>query len=245
MKNISLRSLLLSIAFTCLVSPSVYAESSNPAKGLVLDIPALRKVIGDPPEIGSKSLQRDLDILFWLQKSRNPSGVRNAWTYLDKVMTVFEPALGSDFSKTAPKIKQKLPQFIKLVNNVKDTFKKEISRDRPFVAYSTIKPCLPLEDSKSYPSGHASWYTTASYLLADLFPQRREPLLLTGRQGIYARPFCGLHYPSDVEAGHRLGKAAAQQIIRSSQWAKFKLSVQQEVKRALNPPPAGLPLINY
>ncbi len=106
MKNISVRSFLLSFAFTGLVSPSVYAESSNPAKGLVLDIPALRKVIGDPPEIGSKSLQRDLDILFWLQNSRNPSGVRNAWTYLDKVLTVFEPALGSDFSKTAPKIKK-------------------------------------------------------------------------------------------------------------------------------------------
>jgi acid phosphatase (class A) len=79
--------------------------------------------------------------------------------------------------------------------------------------------------------------------LADLVPQRRERLLFVGEQAVAARAYCGMHYPSDLEAGQRLAKAAVKQIIASPQWLDFKASVQPEIKKLLVAPPAGLPLL--
>jgi acid phosphatase (class A) len=43
-----------------------------------------------------------------------------------------------------------------------------------------------------------------------------------GSHGGNSRVLCGVHYPSDVSAGQRLGVAAAAQLIASPQWKAFK-----------------------
>ena len=101
------------------------------------------------------------------------------------------------------------------MDDVKNKLKDAIGRQRPFLSHRELKPCLPREYSESYPSGHSTWYVTTSLLLADLLPERKERLLQVGRQGMAARVTCGMHYPSDVEAGQRLAEAAALQIIGS------------------------------
>lgn len=222
------------------ISP-VHADALDPSAGLVLQIAPLAKAVGRPPEPGSDALKRDLSVLRWLQFTRNPRGVAQAWSFLNLAPAEFEPAVGSVFGKTAPQIQSGLPFFVKRVQQVKDLLKEEIARPRPYVAHPDLQPCLPKEVSKSYPSGHATWYVTTSLLLADLLPQRRERLLAVGRQGMAARVTCSIHYPSDVEAGQRLAQAAVAQILGSPQWQSFKASVQPEVNALLTPPVAGLP----
>lgn len=199
--------------------------------------------MGRPPLQGSEALKRDLDTLRWQQISRDPGLVGHAWGNLDRVIGRFEAAIGSDLTKTAPTIRSGVPQFVHLVDEVKDKLKNAIGRPRPFLSHRDLKPCLPRGYSKSYPSGHSTWYVTTSLLLADLLPDRRERLLQVGRQGMAARLTCGMHYPSDVEAGQRLAEAAALQIIGSAQWKQFKTSVQPEVRALMQPPSAGLPVV--
>jgi acid phosphatase (class A) len=81
-------------------------------------------------------------------------------------------------------------------------------------------------------------------LLADLVPERRERLLAVGLLGGTSRTVCGLHYPSDVDAGQRLGEAAALQILTSPQWQRFKQNpaVQQEIDKIRQVPASRLPL---
>jgi len=219
------------------------ASDLNPAEGLRLQLAPLVRAVGRPPRAGSAALARDLSVLRWMQSSRDPQLVRHAWMYLDRVPTAFEPAIGSDLTKTAPRIKAGVPAFVKVVEQVKNQLKNSIARPRPFQSHADLKPCLPLERSKSYPSGHATWYTATSLLLADLLPDRRERLLAVGEQGVVARVTCGMHYPSDVEAGQRLAAAGVAQILASDAWKRFKASVQEEVKALMVPPPAGLPLL--
>lgn len=233
---------LAGLGLMLLPAPSM-ASDANPAEGLSLQLAPLARAVGQPPRAGSAALARDLSVLRWMQTSRNPQLVRHAWTYLDRVPTAFEPAIGSDLTKTAPRIKAGVPAFVKVVERVKNQLKESIARPRPFLSHADLKPCLPLERSKSYPSGHATWYTATSLLLADLLPQRRERLLAVGRQGVFARVTCGMHYPSDVEAGQRLAAAGVAQILASDAWKRFKASVQEEVKALMLPPPAGLPLL--
>ena len=224
-------------------STSIRPAGANPADGFQLRFAPLAEFVGKPPAPSSDALKRDLAVLRWQQFARNSEFVGHAWGYLDREIGRFQAAIGSDLAETAPQILTGVPQFVHLVEEVKDELKDAIGRSRPFVTHQDLKPCLPREYSESYPSGHATWYVTTSLLLADLLPERRERLLAVGYQGMAARVTCGMHYPSDVEAGQRLGKAAVQQILLSPQWQRFKLSVQPEVKKLMTPPAAGMPVV--
>jgi acid phosphatase (class A) len=79
--------------------------------------------------------------------------------------------------------------------------------------------------------------------LADLLPERRDRILAVGWQGGYARAYCGVHYPSDVEASQRLAQAISRDVIASPQWRAFKQQLVEERQRLLAVPPAGLPLL--
>ena len=224
------------------VSPLRPARA-NPAVGFQLRLFPLAEVVGKPPAPGSDALKRDLAVLRWQQFSRDSELVGHAWSYLSRDIDRFQGAIGSDLKKTAPKIRSGVPQFVHLVGEIKNKLKDEIGRSRPFITHQDLQPCLPREYSKSYPSGHSTWYVTTSLLLADLLPERRERLLAVGYQGMAARVTCGMHYPSDVEAGQRLGNAAVQQILLSPQWQNFKLSVQSELKALIVSPAAGMPVV--
>lgn len=215
---------------------------SNPAQGLELDAAALRSLIGQPPASGSQQAAVDLAILLWLQRFRTPAMEADAWWLLDRNPALFSRAVGADLSKSAPLLRHGITAFLRPIDAIKDTIKDQISRPRPFVHDASIHNCLPRETSASFPSGHATWYRAAAELLADVLPERREPLLAVGLHGGASRVICGVHYPSDVEAGQRLGLAAAQQVIRSDQWRAFLANpaVQQELRElraaALNRP---------
>ena len=230
-------------SFVLFSTALIQQVAANPAEGFDLNIAPLADVVGQPPLQGSEALKRDLDIMRWQQFSRDSALVGHTWGYLDREIGRFQSAIGSGLTKTAPTIRSGVPQFVHLVDEVKDKLKNAIGRPRPFLSHGDLKPCLPREYSKSYPSGHSAWYVTTSLLLADLLPDRRERLLKVGRQGMAARVTCGMHYPSDVEAGQRLAEAAALQIISSVQWKQFKASVKDEVRALMTPPSAGLPVV--
>ncbi len=221
-----------------------FAQSADPAAGLVLQPAAYRAVIGKPPAPGSRQELDDLAILRWNQRSRTPAGIVHSWRFLNRNLSVFDAAVGADLARTSPSLYAGLPAFLKRADGLKDQLKDAVARPRPFVNHPDLKPCLPLEGSWSFPSGHATWFATASLLLADLLPERRERLLPVGLQGGYVRAYCALHYPSDVLASQRLAEAISQEVIASPQWRTFKQQVAEERSRLLLPPPAGLPLLS-
>ncbi|MBM5800096.1 MAG: phosphatase PAP2 family protein [Cyanobacteria bacterium K_DeepCast_35m_m2_023] len=220
-----------------------WAQPADPAAGLSLSPDRYRAVVGSLPAPGTPQDAEDLAILRWNQRSLYPEAVIHTWRFLDRNISTFDAAVGSDLTKISPNLSMGLPAFLKRVEAVKDVLKDQLARPRPYVRDRSIKPCLPLETTFSYPSGHATWYATAALLLADLLPARRERLLAVGMQGAYARPACLVHYPSDVLASLRLAEAASRDVIDSPQWQEFKRQVQPELQHLLVAPPAGLPLL--
>jgi acid phosphatase (class A) len=146
-------------------------------------------------------------------------------------------------TKTTPTVARGITSFLKLVDGAKDSIKDRVRRPRPFVSHPQIQICLPPESSWSFPSGHSTFFRSAAILLADLVPERRERLLAVGLLGGTSRTVCGLHYPSDVDAGQRLGEAAALQILSSPQWQQFKQNpaVQKEIEKIRQVPVSRLP----
>jgi acid phosphatase (class A) len=209
------------------------ASIEAPGVGLQLDLPSLRATTGQPPQPGEVKAVADVAILEWLQRYRSPQLIANSWLLLDRNLTNFDLALGVDMAKITPQLLRGLSPYLALVDGAKDSIKETIRRPRPYLADPRIHPCLPKESGWSFPSGHSAFYRAAAELLADLVPERRERLLAVGLTGGTSRTLCGVHYPSDVEAGQRLGEAAAQQIIASDQWRRFKLlpGIQAELQK--------------
>ena len=219
------------------------AEAANPAAGVVLDPEPLQRLIGAPPRPGSLAEQEDLAVLRWLQQTRSPQQVASSWILLDRDISLFNISLGVDLPRSAPLLVKGVASFLEPVSKVKDQIKDTLRRPRPFVNHPDLMPCLPREDTFSYPSGHSTWYRAAAELLADLLPARRERLGWIGRQGGFNRSLCGVHYPSDVAAGQLLGVAAAKEVIRTEAWKRFRQDprIQTELKAILAIREGGLP----
>ena len=209
-------------AITASATTTDTPATSDPATGLSLALPPLQQAVGRPPAVGGPQEQTDLAILRWLQRYRTPEMVAAAWLLLDRNPHLFSRALGLDMAKSTPRISRGLKAFLALVDGAGRTIKLQAARPRPYISHADLHPCLPPESGYSFPSGHATWYAAAATLLADLVPDQSPRLLQVGDHGGGSRVLCGVHYPSDVEAGVRLGRAAAQQIIASTAWRRFR-----------------------
>lgn len=221
------------------------AVPSDVAAGLRLDAAALGRITGTPPAPGSPEEAGDLAILLWLQRYRTPEMVAATWLLLDRNLSTFSGAVGAELGGPTPVLKAGLESFMAPVNHAYGVIKRQRGRIRPYIAHGELHPCLPPEATGSFPSGHAVWFRATAELLADLLPERRERLERIGRQGGANRVLCGVHYPSDVDAGQRFGGAAAQEIIASPQWRAFRENpaLRAEIEQLRQVPAGLLPML--
>lgn len=221
------------------------ASRPSPAAGLRLDAAALQRITGMPPAPHSRQAEDDLVILRWMQRYRTPEMEANSWLLLERNISTFSRAVGSDLSKSTPVLHRGIRDFLDPLDAVTRDIKQRAARPRPYLAHKDIHNCLPPESGDSFPSGHATWYRAVAELLADLLPHLRQRLLDVGMHGGFNRVLCGVHYPSDVEAGQRLGAAAAQQVIASPQWRAFRQdpALINELRGLRAIPDAAMPLL--
>lgn len=176
----------LALQQTCLA-----AQAEPAAAELKLDQRRLAAIAGLPPAPGSAAEAADLAILEWLQRFRSPEIVATTWLLLDRDLNVFSSAVGTELGKATPMLSAGLHAFMAPVNSANRGIKQQQGRIRPYIAHPGLEPCLPRENTGSFPSGHAVWFRSTAELLADLLPERRERLHHVGRQGGANRVLCG------------------------------------------------------
>jgi acid phosphatase (class A) len=100
-------------------------------------------------------------------------------------------------------IQRALMDAVTMIGPPKDRY----HRERPFLR-ARGEICIDrsphLAASGSYPSGHATVGWLDALILAELAPDRAAQVLARGRSFGESRVVCGVHYPSDLEAGHVL-----------------------------------------
>lgn len=230
-----------------LLSGTVAAQPGDPALQPLapLNVEALIQATGPAPAANSQQSRDDSAIVRWLQDHRSPEVISNAWQVLNKPLLRFDMALGANLEEDAPLLSRGLESVFTPVSALQQQIKTIYKRPRPFVADKRVQPCIPKEPGYAYPSGHATFYSTTGTLLAALVPERRERLMQIGRAVATNRVSCAMHYPSDIDAGVRLGQAAAAQIQASPAWRQFIThpAVQAEIRRLRAVPAANLPVI--
>jgi len=200
---------------------SASAQSARPSGYLTADQwPDSLTVIGPPPASGSAAEAADKAAF---EASRALEGSPR-WAQAQADVDLFGPAAQKSFACAIGKriTLESTPVLTKLLDRIVidaggSTYaaKGKYNRARPMI--DNDKPiCVPREDwmktNGSYPSGHAAAGWARGLILAELVPEKATAVTLRGREFGDSRWICGVHYPSDVEAGRTMGAAAVARL---------------------------------
>jgi acid phosphatase (class A) len=200
----------------------------------------LYRLLPPPPEAGSAQERAELDELLRLQATRTPAEVRRAQEDATVSIFRFADALGNPpgFNPRALPLTTELFQRIGrdeglFMNPAKDDF----GRPRPFTTEKRLAPVVSLPPSASYPSGHTTWAIAAAIVLSDMVPEQRRQIFARADEYAHNREVGGVHYPSDVAAGHLAGTALAEELFHSPRFVADEIAAGDELRHALGLPP--------
>jgi acid phosphatase (class A) len=200
----------------------------------------LYRLLPPPPEAGSARERAELDELLHLQATRTPAEVRRAMDDATVSIFRFSDALGSPPQFNPQQLPRTTELFARIgtdeslfMNPAKDAF----GRPRPFVTDKRLVPIVPRPPSASYPSGHSTWAVAAAIVLADMVPERRAQIFARADEYAHNREIGGVHYPSDVFAGHLSGTALAEALFDQPRFVGDERAAAAELRVALGLPP--------
>lgn len=122
--------------------------------------------------------------------------------------------------------------------------KQQYKRPRPASVDISLNPLIKAPATYSYPCEHSVTAAAAAHVLAYFYPAKRDSLLQLARQASQSRIDAGVQFPTDVEAGWKLGEAVAKAIIdkakKDGSDAKWTGEVNKDPKKWTGPYALGL-----
>lgn len=202
---------LVRFALLLALSLPALADDACPLPGATGGPAAL---LGPYPPAGSPEAAADLAVVLWEQRTRTPEEVARAGSEEELSLEDFAGALAPGFETGRhPRTEALLARAARAARPCIGAVKRAYARERPYVADARVAPAAERERTFSYPSGHATRGALFAAVLAELAPARREALLRRGAQIGEDRVIAGVHYPSDVAAGQRLGAEIARALL--------------------------------
>ena len=108
--------------------------------------------------------------------------------------------------------------------------KEQYKRPRPFLRDSSITPCLNRESGYSNPSGHSTSARVFGLMLSDLVPASSAKFMSYADQAALNRVIGGVHHPSDIEAGKKLGDAIYKALKQNSSFNSDMNTLRKNLK---------------
>ena len=191
--------------------------------------------VGAPPDDDSEEFRADLAIVLWMQQTRTEADIAMAVAAVRLDVFSFSDVIGPRFNaRTCPQTDEMFRLITAQAKAVHDPLKDQHGRARPFQEFpELVFPVIDPPESKSYPSGHATRGMTMALLLADLLPEMRSSLIGKGRWFGNSRVVAGVHYPTDIIAGRKLGEILAKDIIHSEAWRDVRPKLAEEIRQAI------------
>jgi acid phosphatase (class A) len=189
-----------------------------------------------PPAAHSLQTRQELDQLLAIQERRTQAEVDAARADRKTEVWQFAGSLG-----LTPQQVKDLKALGDLAEQVEDDVrpyvraaKHRFLRLRPYEVEPRIEPCIEdVRGDLSYPSGHATYGYVMAYLLSDMIPGRRPQLIARAQEFARQRAVCGVHFPSDLEAG-RIGAAwLTQRFLASQEYQASSAGARREVRAAV------------
>ena len=168
-----------------------------------------------PPEAGSSQYESDFRELHHFQDSRDQEQCDLAGTQTAPTFEAFYgPSSGKLSDKEYAKAESLLERVFKVSERISTYFKRGFHRERPYNEDTTIVPCVQKpKGATAYPSSHAVLATVGGCVLSKIFPSKSKELREYGTYLGELRVVVGVHHPSDVEAGQKLGSEICKRLL--------------------------------
>ena len=218
-----MRSTLLALVAIAVVTPA--AAQTPPAQPYLPKgaAPDATRYLNPPPAKASAEDKADETAFLATRKLQGSA----RWTMAqgdnisapDAILSDFSCALGVELNgQNAPALMTLMSRAARDVRPVVDPPKDLFKRPRPFVG-TKLAVCVPINDSlansASYPSGHSTTSWALALILSELVPDRATEVFMRARAYGESRVVCGVHYPSDVDAG-RTSASALVAVLHSN-----------------------------
>lgn len=207
---------LLSTSAT-MVHASVYPDPIYLSKTQI----ALDQILAPPPARGSIQDIQDFETIFQFQTIRSAEECKRAAFVVDvKLNTLFGPAYGPLSNEEVAKWEN----FFEKIRIDTDYFvqeaKKQWGRPRPYFADFRVAPCVKREITNAYPSGHAAISFVFAKVLERIAPDRGQFFFARAIQIGQDRVLAGVHHPTDIESGQKLGAVIYGQLINNPKFVR-------------------------
>jgi acid phosphatase (class A) len=179
----------------------------------------MKKLLGAYPATGSVEEAQDYETLLKYQENRTEAECALAAS--EKTATLKHLFAGKEGPLTKKEALLVSPFVLKHyaeaginIYIAKSTFK----RPRPYNANPQIKPCIPGEKSYAYPSGHTAVARVFARVLSRIYPSRAAAFMKRADDVANNRILGGVHHPSDIVAGKKLGDILANKVMNSKKF---------------------------
>jgi len=188
-----------------------------------------------PPAENSEQTRRELVELLAIQQRRTPQEAAAAQADRKTEIWQFAGALA-----LKPEAVRAMPTLNELAEQVEDDVRPYVRaakyrflRLRPYEIEPRITPCIgDVRGDLSYPSGHATYGYVMAYLLADMVPERRTGLFARAQEFAQQRALCGVHFPSDLEAGRVGAEWLARHFLANAEYQAEAAAAKRELRAA-------------
>ncbi len=179
-------------------------------------MPSSLLILPPPPEEGSTAMKLDEEMaekyLTSNDTARKALAARDAVLQFPEATESFNRVLDLQISEEhTPNLYMILRRS--LTDAALSTYmaKNHYNRLRPFMV-NGVPTCTPedeeyLQKDGSYPSGHTAIGWTWALILAEVFPEKSDMILVRGVEFGESRSVCNVHWYSDVVAGRTMGDA--------------------------------------
>jgi acid phosphatase/acid phosphatase (class A) len=215
--------LLLAAGRTCPAANDhpLFWLSPAAAQALVDSVPA-------PPAAGSPEDLADVAAVEQAEKARTPARIAEAKQDATFSAALFRVVVGPKFDAAHdPKLYALLENVRLDAKTISRTAKMKWKRLRPFRAHPEIHALLS-ESDFSYPSGHATGAYALAVILAGIYPDKKAELMQRAAAIAQSRVDAGVHYPSDIVEGQKLGRAIDQALLANPDFAQSLAAAKPE-----------------
>jgi acid phosphatase (class A) len=185
---------------------------------------AWQHLLPPPPSPGSAMDQADMAAIQRFQSQADSPRWQQAQRDISfDIFPVYQAVLGTDFTaKNYPEVAALIDYAGVHLNRASAASKAAFMRPRPYVSDPSLRLCTTeAPQNTSYPSGHAGWGWLSARIIAQIETEHADAILARGRDYGDSRVVCGVHYPSDVEAGRALGEAVFKALERDRQYQRL------------------------
>jgi acid phosphatase (class A) len=203
-----------------------------------------KAILGPPPAPDSPQGQADREVFEETRKLEGTARWRTAIQDNDLwnggALARFSCAIGVDIdARQTPALWRMLHRMEMDVRTIGTPAKDFYDRKRPLIG-NDEPLCVPREDwmrtNASYPSGHSMVAWAWGLVIAEADPKKASRALALAKDSGDSRVVCGVHYPSDVEAGRTLGAAMVAALHDAPAFQADMARAKREMARARRAP---------